>query len=93
MGNSIFFLLDQDPKAPWKTLFFFFLWEDFKHALKSKPKLGRFWSCSSYCFTKCYVASNLFIFCLSILPPRCCLNEDKSRMPSEEEELHSAPVP
>lgn len=42
MGNIKFFLLDQDPKAPWKTLFFFFFFPvgGFQTRLEVKTKNG-----------------------------------------------------
>lgn len=91
MGNTNVFLLVHDTGVPWKI---YLSVGGFQTGLEVKTKMDyekrRVWSWSSHFSTKLNTPNNALISCLSIL---LCLKEDKSQMPSEEEGLHSAPVP
>lgn len=94
MGNTKGFLLVQDTGVPWKI---YLSAGEFQTGLEVKNKTDykklRVWSWSSHFSTKLNTPHNVLISCLSIFLPGCCLKEGKSQMPSEEEGLHSAPVP
>lgn len=85
MGNTKVFLLVQDTGVPWKR---YLSVGGFQTGLKVKTKMDykkhRFWS---WFFTKLNTSNKVFTSCLSLLLSRCCLKEEKSQMPCEEEVL------